>query len=154
MAHPEVWGGIPTSSGPHSANATLLAPDIDLDDFDDTLQGDESLCQVPMPETTSSSLHIDAPDFSPPPPIPMENSTVSAVSRMPPPSLLLSPPPLPPKPKLGGTRGPPPRPPSRQLHLLNPPTFSSTSDDDALHSNDAPIHITRQSHDKFNISFV
>lgn len=154
MAHPEVWGGIPASSGPHSANATLLAPDIDLDDFDDTLQGDESLCQVPMPDTTSSSLHMDAPDFSPPPPIPMENSTVSAVSRMPPPSLLLSPPPLPPKPKLGGTRGPPPRPPSRQLHLLNPPTFSSTSDDDALHSNDAPIHITRQSHDKFNISFV
>ncbi|KAG7153808.1 Regulator of G-protein signaling loco-like, partial [Homarus americanus] len=144
MAHPEVWGGIPSSTGPHSANATLLAPDLDLDDFDDTLRGEESLCQVPLPDTSSTSLHVDPPDFSPPPPIPMENSAVPAVSRMALTSLPLSPPPLPPKPKLGGIRGPPPRPPSRQLHLLNPPTFTSTSDDDALHSSDPPIHITRQ----------
>ncbi|XP_071545039.1 uncharacterized protein [Panulirus ornatus] len=154
MAHPEVWGGIPSSTGSHSANATLLAPDLDLDDFEDTLRGDESLCQVPLPDTSSTSLHVDPPDFSPPPPISMENSSVSAVSRMALTALPLSPPPLPPKPKLGGIRGPPPRPPSRQLHLLNPPTFTSTSDDDALHSSDPPIHITRQNHDKFNISFV
>ncbi|KAK8748094.1 hypothetical protein OTU49_016311 [Cherax quadricarinatus] len=155
MAHPEVWGGIPSSTGPHSANATLLAPDLDLDDFEDTLRGDESLCQVPLPDTAPPSLHVDPTDFSlPPPPIPMENSSVPAVSRMALTALPLSPPPLPPKPKLGGIRGPPPRPPSRQLHLLNPPTFTSTSDDDALHSSEPPIHITRQSHDKFNISFV
>lgn len=130
IAHPEVWGGIPTSgtSGPHSANATLMAPDLDLDDFDDTLvAGEDSLGKVvPMPDAPSCpALHMDPPNFSPPPP-------------------------LPPKPKLGGTRGPPPRPPSRQLHPFNPPTFSSTSDDDGLHhSSDPPIHLGRQS-----ISFV
>ncbi|KAK3876061.1 hypothetical protein Pcinc_019116 [Petrolisthes cinctipes] len=150
MAHPEVWGGLPSSpSGQHSANATLMAPDLDLD-FDETLRGDDSMCKVPLPETSSTSLHVDTPDFSPPPPIPLESAPVPP--RMPLTALPLSPPPLPPKPKVGGVRGPPPRPPSRQLHLLNPPPFVSTSDDDALHSD--PIHISRQTHDKFNISFV
>ncbi|KAK7078703.1 hypothetical protein SK128_021561 [Halocaridina rubra] len=173
-----------------SANATLLAPELDLDEFEETLIDDDTMSKATLPPTTPH--HTDSSTDPPVPAISVENSVLHsltsgphsssvphmvntglhstnvssippAVTRIvpPPPSLQLSPPPppLPPKPKLGGAaRGPPPRPPSRQLHIPNPPTFSSsTSDEEAiLHASTEPhsVLISRQPHDKFNISFV
>ncbi|XP_076062146.1 regulator of G protein signaling family member locomotion defects isoform X3 [Oratosquilla oratoria] len=163
MAHPEVWGGVPVSAlnsrgsstgvnGRRSANATLIAAELEFDDLDVTLR-DDPLCQV-LPEPTSS--HVEQLDFVPPPLLSDENlpsSSTAALLPPPPSSLLLSPPPLPPKPKLAALRGPPPRPPSRQLHLIHPPTFSSTSDDEP-NPHIPTKHIVQQPQDKFNISFV
>lgn len=162
LAHPEVWGGLPSPPLPpptSSANNTLVAgdlePDLDLDDFEDTLRGDGvgDGCDLPPASPLASPLAMEAATVPP---------------RMPLTALPLSPPPLPPKPKVGGVRGPPPRPPSRQLHLLNPPppsfpppppSTSNSEDEGGLCPSDQPpplppLHLGRQNHDKFNISFV
>lgn len=158
LAHPEVWGGLPSPPLPPpatSANTTLVADlggdlggDLDLDDFEDTLRGD-----------------ADPSDLPPSPPMPQPTEGGAVPPRIPLTALPLSPPPLPPKPKVGGVRGPPPRPPSR--HLLNPPppsfpppppSSSNSEDEGGLCAPPdqlpplPPLHLGR--HDKFNISFV
>jgi len=156
-AHPEVWGDLPLSAptAPLSANATLLAPPEEIEDLDDTILGDETeaLCQVVLEGNAISQHQQQQPNSVDPHSSSSSNNRTAAAPAPPPSPLIMSPPPLPPKPKLGAcARGPPPRPPSRQLHLITHTNFSSNSDDEHVQSEH--MHLPRQTHDNFNISFV